>query len=455
MAKVSQFSNEGGRKHPVEEELLDMVLCLSSQRVLSRLRPSWVPQPRYFRTPQLSLQARLRTCITEIQKSSRPSAQTTRLLGRLEDLVEALKLVDHPVETNALLEALRMIVMSCAQLALLGSTNSAEEHLKILGVRKPLAASPEIRQVDKLARYLFTCRDLARLARKHSYRRLLSHVEITALESSQGLVRPGSGQRCFVHAEIQQIFDIEKQPHTPAPRAIGCSKSACYLCDLFIRTHGDYAVSQTHGRLYEKWTLPDVEWMTTTQANRFHGVVRSMIGDMQETIQRLQHGRQMICRYPLESRACLPLSSGPNSSLAERREEIAEKTLQTRRTHAVDFRRPRLHSCPAVLSRFIKITALDLPWNRYTRVGQGPLHVQIDRLSLHLEFASTATGLLSICHRKAGSLDEIKILDALGIPTDSDLPIRASGISRRVAFGISLDAAWITQIEFVWETPSN
>ncbi|KAK2051208.1 hypothetical protein LY76DRAFT_676556 [Colletotrichum caudatum] len=97
----------------------------------------------------------------------------------------------------------------------------------------------------------------------------------------------------------------------------------------------------------------------------------------------------MICRYPLESRACLPLSSGPNSSLAERRQEIAEKTLQTRRTHAIDFRRPRLHSCPAVLS---------LPWNRYTRVGQGSLHVQIDRLSLHLEFTSTATRLLSICH---------------------------------------------------------
>ncbi|KAK2053460.1 hypothetical protein LY76DRAFT_667510 [Colletotrichum caudatum] len=308
--------------------------------------------------------------------------------------------------------------MSCAQLALLGSTKPAEEHLKILRIRKQLAASLEIRQVDKLARYLFTCRDLSRLARKHSYRRLLSHIEITALESSQGL-------------------------------------SACYLCDLFIRTHGNYVVSQTHGRLYEKWTLPDVEWMTTTQANRFHGVVRSMIGDMQEMIQRLQDGRQMICRYPLESRACLPLSSGPNSSLAERREEIAEKTLQTRRTHAVDFRRPRLHSCPAVLSRFIKITALDLPWNRYARVGQRPLHVQIDRLSLHLEFASTATGLLSICHQKAGSLDEIKILDALGIPTDSDFPIRASGMSRRVAFGISLDATWITQIEFVWETPSN
>ncbi|KAK2038162.1 hypothetical protein LZ31DRAFT_132507 [Colletotrichum somersetense] len=328
MAKVSQFSSDGGRKHPVQEELLDMILRLSSQRVLSRLRPSWVPPPWYFRPPQLSLREELRNCIPKIRESTRPSAQTKELLETLEDLVEALKLVDHRVETNALLHALKIIIMSCARLARLGSTKSVEDHLKSLGIGTQLAKSPEIRRVDKLARYLFTCRDLARLSSKHSYRRLLSHIEITALESSQGLVRPGSGQRCFVHAEIQQIFDIEKQPHTPAPRAIGCSKSACYLCDLFIRTHGDYVVSQTQGRLYEKWTLPDVEWMTTTQANRFHGVVRSMIGDMQEMIQRLQDGRQMICRYPLESRACLPLSSGPNSSLAERREEIAEKTLQ-------------------------------------------------------------------------------------------------------------------------------
>ncbi|KAK1514253.1 hypothetical protein CABS01_16743 [Colletotrichum abscissum] len=90
-----------------------------------------------------------------------------------------------------------------------------------------------------------------------------------ALEAPSGVRRPGVAHDCFVHAEIQQVFYLEHQPHTPAPRAIGCSKSACYLCDLFIRTHGGYVVSHSHGRLYEKWTLPDVEWMTATQATGF------------------------------------------------------------------------------------------------------------------------------------------------------------------------------------------
>lgn len=69
-------------------------------------------------------------------------------------------------------------------------------------------------------------------------------------------------------------------------------------------------------------------------------------------------------------------------------------------------------------------------------MGQGPLHVQINTLSLHIEFESTATGLLSICPRQHGSLDEIKILQVLDIPVDLDFPVRGSRASRKVAFGI-------------------
>ncbi|KZL63696.1 ott 1508-like deaminase, partial [Colletotrichum incanum] len=401
------------------------------------------------------LQDRLRSRILTIGDHSRFSAQTKALLERLEDLVGTLKLVEHPMETDALRDALKMIVIKCAQVARLGSTNSVEEHLKSLGVQTRLAESPEIRQVDKLARYFFACRDLARIARKPSYQRLFEHIEIMALQSPQGLARPGSAQHCFVHAEIQQIFYSEQQPHTPAPRAIGCSKSACYLCDLFIRTHGDYVVSHTHGRIYEKWTLPDVEWMTAAQTDRYQCVVQNMVREMREAIQSLKGGGRIISSYPLESRACLPLSSGANSSLAERGKEVGEEVHQTRHIDALDPLLPRRYSWPVVLPPFIKITEVDLPWHRYTRVGQGPLHVQIDTLSLHIEFASTATGLLSICPRQRGSLDESKILKVLDIPVDSDFPVRGSRASQKVAFGISLNAIRIIQFEFIWETPSH
>ena len=60
-----------------------------------------------------------------------------------------------------------------------------------------------------------------------------------------------------VHAEIQLLFFYELNPERIRPRIICSSKSACYLCDLFFRLHGQYYVPRTHGRLYHRWALPD------------------------------------------------------------------------------------------------------------------------------------------------------------------------------------------------------
>ena len=60
-----------------------------------------------------------------------------------------------------------------------------------------------------------------------------------------------------VHAEIQLLFFYELNPERTRPRTICSSKSACYLCDLFFKLHGQYYVPRTHGRLYHRWTLPD------------------------------------------------------------------------------------------------------------------------------------------------------------------------------------------------------
>ena len=60
-----------------------------------------------------------------------------------------------------------------------------------------------------------------------------------------------------VHAEIQLLFFYELNSEKLRPRTICSSKSACYLCDLFFRLHGQHYVPRTHGRLYHRWTLPD------------------------------------------------------------------------------------------------------------------------------------------------------------------------------------------------------
>ncbi|KAM0721326.1 hypothetical protein Q7P37_003030 [Cladosporium fusiforme] len=59
-----------------------------------------------------------------------------------------------------------------------------------------------------------------------------------------------------VHAEVQILYFYEQQPHNPLPRAISSSKSACFLYNLFLEIHGKIIVPRTHGRLYDRWTLP-------------------------------------------------------------------------------------------------------------------------------------------------------------------------------------------------------
>jgi hypothetical protein len=76
----------------------------------------------------------------------------------------------------------------------------------------------------------------------------------------------GISQNGKVHAEIQLLFFYELQPNSLRPRVICSSKSACYLCNIFIRLHGQFLITRTHGRLYEKWILPD--WLEGIPAGR-------------------------------------------------------------------------------------------------------------------------------------------------------------------------------------------
>ncbi|KAE9373733.1 hypothetical protein N431DRAFT_482672 [Stipitochalara longipes BDJ] len=70
-----------------------------------------------------------------------------------------------------------------------------------------------------------------------------------------------------VHAEIKLLFFYETHPEIRRPRVICASKSACYLCDLFIRLHGEFQTLGTFGKFNERWVLPD--WLDTVPSNRF------------------------------------------------------------------------------------------------------------------------------------------------------------------------------------------
>ncbi|KAK4173638.1 hypothetical protein QBC36DRAFT_194111 [Triangularia setosa] len=61
-----------------------------------------------------------------------------------------------------------------------------------------------------------------------------------------------------IHAEVQLVAYYELFPSIKRPRVICSSKDACYLCNLFIQTHGMFHTPKTHGNLYTGWRIPPI-----------------------------------------------------------------------------------------------------------------------------------------------------------------------------------------------------
>jgi hypothetical protein len=105
-----------------------------------------------------------------------------------------------------------------------------------------------------------------------------------------------------VHAEIQLLVhyalkeDVEVQP-----RVICASKNACFLCNLFLRFDGRFYTRKTHGRLYEKWMMPNNGPVSRTLAQRVSGVLAQIQDVLVEEIRKTLQVGKLITNYPNES----------------------------------------------------------------------------------------------------------------------------------------------------------
>lgn len=78
-----------------------------------------------------------------------------------------------------------------------------------------------------------------------------------AIES--GIKSKATEEKC-IHAEIQLLFYYLPNFSTPfQPRVLYSNKETCYLCNLFINTHGQFYTHKTHGVLHTKRRLPLVD----------------------------------------------------------------------------------------------------------------------------------------------------------------------------------------------------
>jgi hypothetical protein len=78
------------------------------------------------------------------------------------------------------------------------------------------------------------------------------------------------------HAEVQLVAYFELNPAVFMPRVIASSKKACYMCDLFIKSHGRFHIKKTHGRLYHRWRIPPIPALLATRT-RFNTALETRI----------------------------------------------------------------------------------------------------------------------------------------------------------------------------------
>lgn len=208
-------------------------------------------------------------------------------------------------------ETLCQIVKESYNLCTSAGTSTLEETIRIHGFSKDdVFCNKYIRQVDKIGRYWGLCKSMAEDSRK--YAKAFTHIQLEVLrpyqaKSSSIAFTNGQRARCLVHAEMQIIAFYGKASNATlkTPRVIGVSKSACYLCNLFIQEHKRFFVTKTHGRLYERWNFPDLEDFDPRERAGFRRILARIDQELQTALAKA--GKSLKKRkYPMGSWLTLP-----------------------------------------------------------------------------------------------------------------------------------------------------
>ncbi|KAJ5206804.1 hypothetical protein N7491_002563 [Penicillium cf. griseofulvum] len=459
MALVSEYASEGKRRAQSRAKIFDMVVDIRDDRILARIRPPWLPQPTRYVKRRPFLLSQVQAFVGEISAISNQSPDFEILVQKARQLIECLLPFKNAIPQNMRKEYQKNVIASCAELAGVGGTGLLEEHLRRLRVSPQIRDRGGIRQIDKLARYFFVCGDLIRVGRRPGYKPLCCNITIETLEAFEGRKPQGSSSMCFVHAEIQQIVHYIKSPHNPSPRFIGCSKSACYLCDMFIQKHSEYRISHAHKRLYEKWTLPDLEY-SSKEAQILQAMLNSMAEEMANIAKVLQSSPRAPKQYGAESLAFLPLTSGSTASNTtitqpsmSRTSPISSvKSDYDTKNVSKDFSRNSFEglSSGSGTASYLHLNQDDLPYSLNIRDIKNEFVVQIGAIFLDIEFATP--GRLSIRHAMDGSLPK-KVIDICRLSTISETNVAHSPSVSTMQLCLRHPSGFTIIVDFIRDEP--
>lgn len=89
-----------------------------------------------------------------------------------------------------------------------------------------------------------------------------------------------------VHAEMQVILAATKHDCIGAAifKYVGCSKRSCFLCSKVIQNYGSYTTRGCHGKLYNLWTVPEVQWLAEEERLKLVQALKIVERAMKESI---------------------------------------------------------------------------------------------------------------------------------------------------------------------------
>ena len=255
----------------------------------------------------------LRTPIQRMIQSPLRSTQTTQptdaeIECASKALLEEIDRLDTCSESDDELETLKSISRSCHSLV------NAARHITSSSAFHGATKVKEFENIRKIARYWDMCNHMARICRRHNY--LFSAVVYCPMPPFQSQLL-GDSLKCFVHAEVQIVTFYTCKTCDPTyhlPRVIGTSKAACYLCESFIRIHGQFFVARSHGQLFPRWNIPDLQ----EYGSRLH-LMRETVQKVDQDVLSALKRHHFRRPYPMTSNASLissPLSS--NTSVNSR-----------------------------------------------------------------------------------------------------------------------------------------
>jgi OTT_1508-like deaminase len=293
------------------QQIFEKVMILSRTRIHSRLQSVQWKKPAYFRSDPEPLHQGLKKFSHWLkQQHPKSHSEGAILVQQLDNLCSVCQRIDGiQGDTAEELQHLKDIVRKSYDVCTSNGNCTIENTISAHGFDpKHVCDNKYIRQVDKIGRYWGSCRLMAEASRK--YKEIFMNMGLQVIPPYGELKSPisfkGGIVSCHVHAEIQLLVFYGLNPNlsTSIPRILGVSKSACYLCDLFIQKHGQFFITKTHGRLHDQWTVPDLAEFLPNQLSEYQRILSEMYKEFELEITKAWFNQPR--KYPQGSWLSLP-----------------------------------------------------------------------------------------------------------------------------------------------------